>query len=157
MTLPELNELDEPTAVRELLRCCGSSRWAALMARARPFADDAALRRTADAIWTSLGPSDWREAFAAHPRIGERGSAASAWSREEQAGAGDALDRFAALNRVYETRFGHIFVVCATGRSGAELSAELERRLANDPERELRVAAEEQRKITQLRLGRLLS
>ncbi len=157
MTLAELNALDESTAVRELLRCCGSSRWAAALARARPFEDEAALRRAADAIWTSLDPADWREAFAAHPRIGERGRQLSEWSRDEQAGAADAADRFAALNRAYEARFGRTFIVCASGRTGAELAAALERRLENDPEQELLMAAEEQRKITQLRLGRLLS
>jgi OHCU decarboxylase len=154
--LEELNATDHASAILELLRCCGSTRWASLMAGARPFADVAALARTADAIWAALDPQDWHEAFAAHPRIGAGGARTSAWSREEQSGVGDAMrDRLAALNRAYEERFGYIFIVCAAGRTGHEILRTLERRMQNDPGTELLEAAEEQRKITDLRLAKL--
>jgi 2-oxo-4-hydroxy-4-carboxy-5-ureidoimidazoline decarboxylase len=167
MQLDHLNALDPGAATRELLRCCGSARWAQEMTAARPFATIAALEQAADRIWWSLGEPDWREAFAAHPKIGagHTGTVATAagtvaWSDEEQAGvAGAAVAvtaRLAAANRAYEARFGYIFIICATGRSGAEMLEALERRLGNAPDRELRIAAEEQRRITRLRVAKLL-
>ena len=164
MRLDELNALDDDAATRELLRCCGSTQWAARMAAARPFADAAALMDRADAIWWSLQPDDWLEAFGAHPRIGGTGGARTGetreWSAQEQSGVAGAAravaERLAIANRDYEARFGYIFIICATGRSAAEMLDALERRLANPPDRELRVAAEEQRTITRLRLEKLL-
>jgi 2-oxo-4-hydroxy-4-carboxy-5-ureidoimidazoline decarboxylase len=159
MRLDDLNALDEDAAVNELLRCCGSSRWARRMAAERPFAGAAALTRTADAIWQSLDAADWLEAFGAHPRIGERTT--SAWASAEQSGSASAtgavLERLAAANRDYEVRFGYIFIVCATGRTAGEMLALLERRLPHAPQDEIRIAAEEQRKITRLRLMKLLN
>jgi OHCU decarboxylase len=120
----------------------------------------------ADRIWRSLGSADWLEAFQAHPRIGEKKAAAAQseearkWSAQEQSGIRDAAaDTMAALaegNRDYEQRFGFIFIVCATGKSSEEMLAILQRRLQNDAETEIAVAAEEQRKITRLRLEKLL-
>ena len=148
MELDDLNALDDAAAVRELLRCCGSTRWADRMAAARPFADEAAMIECADTIWSSLDPHDWLEACAAHPKIG--GAAPTRWS------APAVSDRLASGNREYEARFGYIFIICATGRSAAEMLEALERRLGNAPDRELRIAAEEQRAITRLRLARLI-
>ena len=126
------------------------------MAAARPFADVQSMARTADTIWGRLAPADYLEAFAAHPRIGER--TASAWSAAEQAGVtGDVRGRILELNRAYEARFGYIFIICATGRSGAEMLGELERRLRNTPDQELAIAAGEQRRIMRLRLDKLVS
>jgi OHCU decarboxylase len=129
------------------------------VAAARPFADAAALAASADAVWESLGPEDWLEAFAAHPRIGDRLDGSSPSSRE-QAGVGGAsagvLEALAEGNRAYERRFGHVFLVSASGRGAEELLAALRQRLGNDPEAELRIAADEQRKITRLRLESLL-
>jgi len=123
----------------------------------RPFVDDATLLEAADEAWHDLATADWLEAFAAHPRIG--GHEARGWSREEQAGIRAATpevsERLGDLNRRYERRFGHVFLICATGRSAAELLAELERRITNDASVEIREAAEEQRKITRLRLQKL--
>jgi OHCU decarboxylase len=128
------------------------------MAEVRPFASRAALENAADLTWGALPPAGWRAAFAAHPRIGEK--TAPGWSREEQSGAAAAGDatraRLAEAQRAYEARFGHLFLVCATGRGAEELLALLERRLSNTADLELRVAADEQRKITRLRLGKLL-
>jgi OHCU decarboxylase len=128
------------------------------MAAARPFRDLAALTAAADRIWADLDRDDWLEAFAAHPKIGER--AGPAWSAQEQSGVAGAprevIDRLVIANRDYEARFGYIFIVCATGKSAAEMLDLLERRLGHAPEQELRIAADEQRTITRLRLGTLL-
>ena len=166
MRLDELNALDPATAERDLLRCCGSTRWARTMTSARPFGTADEMLAAADRIWRALGPDDWLQAFRAHPRIGEsRGSDTSGrsgeWSDQEQAGvrtARDAVrDRLAQGNRHYEARFGYIFIVCATGRSAEEMLAMLERRLTNHPDDELRIAAEEQRNITRLRIAKLVT
>lgn len=160
-----LNELPEVRARAELLRCCASSRWTEAMVAARPFASDAAVLAAADRAWWALGPDDWLEAFAAHPRIGDRASAdprhaaTRAWSSREQAGAATADEgvraALAAGNAEYERRFGHVFLIRAAGRSADEILAELRRRLANEPTAELRAAAGEQATITRLRLERL--
>jgi 2-oxo-4-hydroxy-4-carboxy-5-ureidoimidazoline decarboxylase len=159
MTLDELNRLDASRAHGEFTRCCGSTRWAAAMVAARPFASLDVMLGHADGIWASLDGDDWLEAFAAHPKIGES-RAVSAWSAAEQAGmtaAGDdAKARLAASNAAYEARFGYIFIVCATGKSSSEMLAMLETRLTNDPGNELAIAAGEQRKITALRLAKLV-
>ena len=163
MTLPELNALDDNAAAEALRRCCGSSRWARAMAAARPFAGVEAMETCADALWWALEPDDWREAFAAHPKIGEATPGAAGardWAAREQAAvavaAHDTLRRLAAANRDYEARFGYIFIVCATGKTAAEMLALLEARLRHDAGEELRIAAEEQRRITRLRLSKLL-
>lgn len=157
MDLDALNALDEDGATAAFLRCCGSSRWARQMTGARPFGDAEAMRRSADAFWRALDPADWLEAFAAHPRIGQTGTG---WSKQEQAGTEQAGEstrrRLAEANRTYEARFGHIFIVCATGKTADEMLALLERRLRHDSGDELRVAADEQRQITQLRLAKLI-
>jgi 2-oxo-4-hydroxy-4-carboxy-5-ureidoimidazoline decarboxylase len=122
-----------------------------------PYASDARVRETAEREWWALDRADWLEAFAAHPRIGERAS--DDWSRREQSGMNDAAAEIrralADGNRAYEERFGFVYLVCATGRGAADLLADLERRLGDDAERELRIAAGEQAKITALRLERL--
>jgi 2-oxo-4-hydroxy-4-carboxy-5-ureidoimidazoline decarboxylase len=135
------------------------------MMASRPFGDTGTLLRRADEIWWSLGPDDWREAFAHHPRIGERKAAiaqearALEWSAGEQRGVADAsLDERSAIaeaNREYERRFGHIYLVSAAGKSADELLELLRARLENDPVTELAVAAGEQAKITRLRLLKL--
>jgi 2-oxo-4-hydroxy-4-carboxy-5-ureidoimidazoline decarboxylase len=160
VTLAELNTLESASrAEAELWRCCASTKWSRLMAAARPFADLEAMTEAADRFWWSLDAADWLEAFAAHPRIGAR--AESAWSREEQAraatGPDDVREHLARANDAYQQRFGYTFLVCATGKTAKEILAILEIRLPNAPEIELRVAAEEQRKITNLRLRKLVA
>ncbi|HEV7903149.1 MAG TPA: 2-oxo-4-hydroxy-4-carboxy-5-ureidoimidazoline decarboxylase [Pyrinomonadaceae bacterium] len=165
--LARLNTLDAAEAERELLKCCGSQAWAQGLAAQRPFGETRELFTAADEIWRSLDKEDWLEAFAAHPKIGGKRAArgqdaqAQSWSEQEQSGARDAgqatLDELAEANRVYEERFGHIFIVCATGKTAAEMLALLRARLPNDAGKELRNAAEEQRKITRLRLEKLLT
>ena len=158
MRLADLNALSEDAAAAEFLRCCGSTVWADRMAAARPFAGADEMAAAADEILGSLGPADWLEAFAAHPEIGER--PASAWASNEQAGAAsagdDVRDRLVRGNRRYQDRFGYIFIVCATGRTANAMLADLEHRLLHASDEELPIAAEEQRKITRLRLAKLL-
>jgi OHCU decarboxylase len=135
------------------------------MAAARPFGSADDLAAAADRTWQVLSKADWLEAFAAHPKIGgseEKGSDRSrTWSRQEQVGRESAspetLANLADANLEYEDRFGHIFIVCASGRNAAEMLAAARERLGNDPETELAIAAEEQRKITRLRLEKLLA
>ena len=150
-----------------LTACCGASRWVERMVDSRPFGNVETLLQRADEIWWSLGPEDWREAFAHHPRIGERaakvaqGARARSWSAGEQRGVADAtFDVRSALaegNREYERRFGHIYLVSAAGKSAEELLDLLRARLLNDPMTELEVAAAEQAKITRLRLEKLVA
>lgn len=160
-----LDGLSEQQAAAALRRCCASERWVERMLARRPFGDDARLFEAAEQAWWALGPEDWREAFAAHPRIGEREPSGEqdeegeAWSRDEQAGvegSADATRRaLAEGNRAYEERFGHVFLIFASGKSGEEMLAALRERLDNDPEEEVRIAAGEQAKITRDRLEKL--
>jgi 2-oxo-4-hydroxy-4-carboxy-5-ureidoimidazoline decarboxylase len=166
VTLEELNQLPQGQARTALERCCGASAWVEQMCAERPFRGRGELMGASERIWRSLGGPAWREAFAHHPRIGDvdsqsqRFASTAGWAAEEQRSAALAsestLARLAAANRTYEERFGYIFIVCATGKSAEEMLALLEARLCNDPEVELKIAAEEQMKITRLRLEKLL-
>ncbi len=164
--LAEWNALPETDAAREILPCCGSPRWARALARLRPFDDPPELLERSDEVWMQLDPAEWDEAFASHPRIGEKKAPASAtaksagWSGEEQSGVkqagADVQERLRAGNAEYERRFGRIYIVCATGKSAEEMLGILQGRLENDDAAELREAAEQQRQITQLRLRKWL-
>ena len=166
MNLDAINLATEADARAVLLRCCGARRWADAMLARRPFASADDLFRAAADIWAGLARADWLEAFAAHPRIGDidnlrkKFATTADWSAKEQAGvagaAEDVLRDLADGNLRYEERFGHIFIVCATGKTAAEMLALLRERLVNDPEAELRIAAAEQAKITRLRLEKWL-
>ncbi len=129
------------------------------MAARRPFASEAAALDAADRVWKSLFPADWLEAFRAHPRIG--GREARGRQAEEQAGALSASEAtraaLAEANWLYEERFGRIYIVCASGKGAEEMLDLCRRRLHNDAETELAVAAEEQRKITRMRLEKLFA
>ena len=144
-------------AAAALRACCAADRWVEQMVAHRPFGSPERLAAAAEEVADTLGPDDWRQAFAAHPRIGERGDG---WSAREQAGAAaaDAATRQALVdgNRRYEERFGHVFLIRAAGRSADEILAALHARLDHDPDTELRVAAAQQREITRLRLDTLL-
>jgi OHCU decarboxylase len=166
LTLASFNALPVAEAAEQLRACCGSSRWVEGMVARRPFASMDHLLAAADDAWQRTGPKDWDEAFAHHPRIGERQAAASvsatagAWSAGEQAtavGGGAAVRAaLAEANAAYERQFGRIYLVCAAGRSAEELLADIAARMKNDPEWEREVAMEEQRKITRLRLNTLI-
>ena len=159
-----VNSADEAAARDALSRCCGARRWVAGMLRRRPFADVDDSVRVAGEVWDALGTADRLEAFAHHPRIGEKAlrekfAATANWASGEQAGvtaaSEDVIRGLAEGNDRYFEKFGFIFIVCATGKSAAEMLEILRARLANDPETEIRIAAGEQRKITEIRLRKL--
>ena len=164
--LARWNQIASEAAAHEIMACCGSMSWAREMAAQRPFDDESTLVAASGEIWNGLTTEDWMEAFSTHARIGERkapaaaGERAAAWSvLEQQSVAAAEQGVHAALaegNRAYEQRFGRVFIVCATGKSAAEILDILRRRLLNDDATEFREAAEEQRKITNIRLKKWL-
>ncbi len=164
--LEQLNQALNEKAEADFLNCCGSQTWARLMTEARPFARVAALLNQAEQIWLNLDSQDWLEAFAAHPKIGakkadlQQSAQSTEWSNAEQSGtqtAADSLrDELEKANSLYEEKFGFIFIVCATGKSAEEMLNLCRRRLHNDADSEIRIAADEQRKITEIRLKKLL-
>src|SRR5687767_156336 len=163
----KLNRLAAEEASAALLSCCGSRRWASEVAALRPFWDVGQLLRIGERVWRESADEDRLEAFRAHPKIGESKAAAEtgeqsrAWAEGEQSRTrGASEETLAALseaNREYEERFGYIFIVCATGKSAEEMLALLRARVTNDPETEMRVAAAEQWRITELRLKKFLN
>lgn len=164
-TLAAWNAADEATAFDAMIACCGSNRWARAMAALRPIASVQKLSEAADRVWSTMQEPDWMEAFACHPRIGERKTThavakSAAWSAQEQSQTSQAAERvmaeLAAGNMLYEERFGFTYIVCATGKSAEEMLTILNRRLAGSRDAELREAAEQQRQITQIRLGKWL-
>jgi 2-oxo-4-hydroxy-4-carboxy-5-ureidoimidazoline decarboxylase len=167
--LARWNAMETDTAARAILSCCGSRAWADAMAARRPFANAAALFDASGAVWAALSEDDRREAYDSHPRIGQQNADSAtaeslAWSREEQRTAMSSASVsepstqlvLAERNRQYEERFGRIFLVCADGKSAAEILAILDRRMKNTDAAELLESAEQQRQITQLRLRRWL-
>ena len=165
-SLEWLNSLPPDEASKELLKCCGSARWAQAITQRRPYQTVDELVRIANEVWWSLERNDWLEAFRSHPKIGEKKAAdpvsvqSRQWSGQEQAGVLDAnqdtIDSLARLNREYENKFGFIFIVCAAGKSAGEMLAILRARLPNEIDAELPIAAAEQAKITELRLKKLV-
>ena len=159
MTLETLNKLDASTLGETLRSCCGSNSWVEKMLAAFPVKDKDTLLDAAAAVWYSCTEKDWREAFAQHPKIGEK--TANARAAAEQSGtrsaSGEVLTALAAGNRAYEAKFGYIFIVCATGRSAEEMLGLLQERIGNDPEKEVLIARGEQGKITRIRLEKLLT
>lgn len=165
--IERLNLLPASEAEKELLKCCGSREWTARLVAERPFKNPADLIAKADQVWWSLEPREWLEAFHSHPKIGEKKAAntvaveAQRWSEDEQSGtltsAAETMEILARLNRVYEEKFGYIFIVCASGKTSDEMLSILRERLGNNKDEELRTAATEQAQITRLRLGKLLA
>ncbi|KAB2343266.1 2-oxo-4-hydroxy-4-carboxy-5-ureidoimidazoline decarboxylase [Actinomadura rudentiformis] len=162
--LERFNVLPVADAESELLTCCASRRWAAAVAGGRPFGDPAALLAAAARELAGLDWQDVLEALEAHPRIGERVAGQdreSAWSRGEQSGMDAAAAELRAAmiegNRAYEARFDHVFLICATGRSAAEMLGRLQARLGNDEDTERAVVRDELAKIVELRLTKLLN
>lgn len=164
--LHDLNDLPADAAEAAFLDCCGSQTWARRMTESRPFNTLEDLFATAERTWFALSAADHLEAFAAHPRIGSKKAAATQkkraadWSAGEQSGvsaASDAVkDQLAEANRLYENKFGFIFIVCATDKSADEMLAICRARIGNSAETELKLAAVEQWKITEIRLNKLL-
>ena len=165
MNVNLINELSAEAARDAFHKCCGCDHWADAMTRARPYLDEAALNKQVQRAFSEMGREDWLQAFAAHPKIGDieslrqKYASTKAWAQGEQYGVNGANDEvlhgLAAGNAEYEKRYGHIFIVCATGKTAAEMLAILNSRLRNDIQTEFQNAAEEQLKITMLRLEKL--
>ncbi|MGK5638980.1 2-oxo-4-hydroxy-4-carboxy-5-ureidoimidazoline decarboxylase [Streptomyces sp. URMC 126] len=156
--LTRFNAAEDGAARAALSEVCASTAWAAEMLAGRPYRDVAALCAASDAAVARLDEAGLDEALAGHPPIGRPtpGDAVSAAEQRGMAGAPDRLaDEVRELNLAYQERFGHVFLVCATGRTAEELRDALRRRLANPPERERRVARAELARINRLRLVRL--
>ncbi|MEV0564988.1 2-oxo-4-hydroxy-4-carboxy-5-ureidoimidazoline decarboxylase [Dactylosporangium sp. NPDC050588] len=156
--LAHFNDLPPAAAQEALLACCASPCWAARVAAHRPYPTSADLIVTGVAEFDALSWPDLANALAAHPRIGERpegDSEEAAWSRREQSEVQGSAE-LAEANRVYEERFGYLFLIFASGKSAPEILAEARGRLGNDEETERRVVRGELRKIVELRLERLV-
>lgn len=159
--LAGLNAADAATAGEMLGPCCASLRWAADVVAARPYASPDALVRRSDEALAALSWDDVAEALAAHPRIGQRAEGAgreASWSRQEQSAASsapaDVQARLRDGNVAYEDRFGHVFLVCATGRSPEEILAGLQERMGHEPPQEREVVRTELAAIVRLRLAK---
>lgn len=167
MTLTELNNLDVPHLKEALAKCCGATAWVEKMATVFPVADKQTLLDQAEKNWFACNQQDWLEAFGHHPKIGdirsleEKFDNTVQWASREQGGMETAslgtIAELAAGNKLYEQKFGYIFIVCATGKPAAEMLGLLQIRLNNDPGKEIQVAMKEQNKITKIRLEKLLA
>ncbi len=166
MSLEQLNKSD-PAVASELLRqCCSSDSWIQRLVDARPFASTVALSTAANEAWLNLAEEDYLQAFEGHPKIGDVGTLKARYANTKQLAAGeqasvesasdDLIEALAGANTQYEEKFGFIFIVCATGKSAQQMLNLLLARLPNSRDEELANAAEEQRKIFQLRLEKLL-
>jgi OHCU decarboxylase len=147
-------------AQERLYSCFASRRWAQRVAEMWPYPDRDRLLAAAERAWSELEPSDWAEALAGHPRIGDSGGSSPAASEREQSevriAAAGTLELLAAENRLYEARFGHVFLIAAAGKSADEILAALRKRMENDAVTEARIAAAEHRKIARRRLEALI-
>jgi len=167
MTVAEFDHLSEAEKRDALFKCCGSTNWVNKMLTVLPAEDLVDLLQDADEQWLQCNEQDWLEAFSHHPKIGDKSSlkekfaSTAAWASNEQSGVNqasdDVIDALAKGNDDYFNKFGFIFIVCATGKSAEEMLALLNARLPNDPEKEIRIAAEEQAKITAIRLNKLFA
>jgi 2-oxo-4-hydroxy-4-carboxy-5-ureidoimidazoline decarboxylase len=166
MTLHDFNTLSKDRLVDELTKCCGSSAWVNKMLPFIPADDMVELLEDAEEQWWKCSEDDWKEAFTHHPKIGDVESLAkkfastAQWASGEQSAVSAAnketIEALAGGNRLYEEKFGYIFIVCATGKSAEEMLGLLHARLPNSPEEEIKIAADEQNKITKLRIEKLL-
>jgi 2-oxo-4-hydroxy-4-carboxy-5-ureidoimidazoline decarboxylase len=160
LELAEFNKADPDDVCRLLTTCLAVPRWVGAVLAGRPYDSVDALLTASDAA-TPLLPDEIHEAMAAHPRIGEKAAGSgtgASWSRSEQSGVdGSTAEKFQAANVEYEQRFGHVFLVCASGRGGDELLANLRDRLGNDPDAELVIAGQELAKIARLRLEKAVT
>lgn len=160
-----INEQDTTGAKNTLSQCCGAEKWVDGMINLMPFNSKGEMYQNAEKIWYSLNEADWLEAFSCHPKIGdlnslkEKYSSSKQFAGKEQSGvegaSSEVLAELAKYNDEYEKKFGFIFIVCATGKSAEEMLSIIKERIYNDTQTEIRIAMEEQNKITKLRLEKL--
>ena len=161
MNLKEFTALGKEEAGKELFACCGSQKWRSLLMNDFPFADETDLVAKAEKAWyEGCGEADWLESFTHHPRIGDVKSLSEKFAGKEQAGvaaaSNETIEALAKANQDYESKFGFIFIVCATGKPADEMLRLLNDRLANNKEEEIRIAMGEQHKITIIRFKKLI-
>jgi len=166
VNIESFNNLPYTDRQTELFKCCGSMLWSQALAKCT-FSTIEEIKKESDRIWFSLSEKDWKEAFTHHPKIGDvkslkkKFASTSAWASGEQSGVNAAseeiLSELKDQNEAYENKFGYIFIICATGKPAEEMLASLKTRMINNPAFEIRVAAEEQNKITHLRLDKLFA
>ncbi|HMS34675.1 MAG TPA: 2-oxo-4-hydroxy-4-carboxy-5-ureidoimidazoline decarboxylase [Ignavibacteria bacterium] len=166
MNLDKINNATPEEAFEIFSKCCGSVNWVNKLLSCRPFDSEKEILDNAGKIWYALTESDWREAFEHHPKIGdlnslkEKYSGTKSLAENEQAGmdkaTGSVLSELTELNREYENKFGYIFIVCATGKSANEILTLLKERIQNSPGEEIRIAMEEQNKITKIRIEKII-
>lgn len=166
MQLGEFNDLTDADAETLLQQCCNASRWVQMMSDARPYTSIDQLLNEATARWNRMESPDWLEAFDGHPKIGDPGSLkkkyqathglASSEQSAVQSASDETLDALAAANASYADKFGFIFIICATGKSAQEMLQSISKRLGNQRQQELEIAAAEQLKITHIRLSNLI-
>ncbi|MGX1315467.1 2-oxo-4-hydroxy-4-carboxy-5-ureidoimidazoline decarboxylase [Streptomyces calvus] len=154
--LARFNALEEHAALAALHEACASRTWARRLLAARPYATTEDLYAASDAAMADLTTEDLHEAMAGHPPIGrpEPGDPASAREQSGMAGAPDALKaEMLELNLAYQEKFGHVFLICATGRTGEQMRDAVKERLGNAPEQEREIARTELGKINRIRRG----
>ncbi len=167
MNLEQLNNFTVEQAAHTFMQCCTSTTWVNAMVKARPFVDEISIKKQADLAWQELEESDYLEAFEGHPKIGDVNSLRAKYANtKELAGSeqglvkeanDDVLEVLSQGNTDYQAKFGFIFIICATGKSAKQMSDLLQARLPNNKTTELINAAEEQRKIFQLRIDKALA
>ena len=167
MTFHEFDTLPVEKLKQELYRCCGSTTWVNNMVKEFPAEDLIDLFETAEEQWNECSEEDWKEAFRQHAKIGDLASAPdqsagnATWAASEQKEVQHAspglLTELAAANEAYEKKFGYVFVVSATGKTGEQILEIMKQRLANAPEVEIMVAKDEQHQITLIRLEKLIT
>ncbi|MEO8148356.1 MAG: 2-oxo-4-hydroxy-4-carboxy-5-ureidoimidazoline decarboxylase [Bacteroidia bacterium] len=167
MTIRNFNNLSIQQQKEELFKCCGSTLWVEKLLRKIPFASVAELKNESDIIWLGCDENDWLEAFTYHPKIGDLKSleqkfaSTEHWASSEQEGVNETttivLLELKELNDEYEKKFGYIFIVCATGKSAEEMLQLLKERLQNNPDKEIKIAMQEQNKITHIRIDKLFA
>ncbi|WNC68300.1 2-oxo-4-hydroxy-4-carboxy-5-ureidoimidazoline decarboxylase [Thalassotalea nanhaiensis] len=167
MTLDDLNNQTPEQAAHTFMQCCTSTAWVERMVSARPFISEQGLKRAADSAWQGLQEYDFLEAFEGHPKIGDVSSLRAKYANTKELAGNEqglvkqanesVLETLAQGNTDYEEKFGFIFIVCATGKSAKQMSDLLQARLPNSKAQELVNAAEEQRKIFQLRIDKALA
>lgn len=166
MKLDQLNQLSESRAYQEFYKCCACKKFCTDLTEARPYNTKQELFTKAESLWSQYTESEFLEAFRGHSKIGDLSSLkakyanTTTWSQQEQAGMQGVNDlvlrELLAANDEYESKFGFIFIVCATGKSAIEMLQILKSRLQNERNQELQLAAAEQSKITRIRLEKLL-
>lgn len=167
MTLEHFNNISASQQKEELFKCCGSTTWSEKLVQQAPFSSIEKLKLRSDETWWQCEHTDWLEAFSHHPKIGDvkslekKFASTKEWASGEQSSvttaSTDVLHQLKHGNEAYEKKFGYIFIVCATGKSATEMLHLLSSRLLNSPDVEIKIAAQEQNKITHLRIDKLFS